>query len=246
MRNLGYTIITVLALGLGYTLALLAPLTTDNGTIHVTGEAEVKRVPDMATVSIRVEQTAVSSTEALDGATAATAAVIAVLHEAGVEDGDINTTGLQFYPVYARLLMGGQDTSRIEGYTATNGVNVTLRDLEKLGGVLADAVAGGANRIDSLSFGLIDATSASDEARRLAAEDAIKRAGIYAAANGATLGDLISLNEMGAPMYRMEVAAMVADMGGGAADVPVAPGEISFSASVDATFAIAGRAAPTP
>lgn len=114
-----------------------------------------------------------------------------------------------------------------------------LQDINIVGEVLAGAVDAGANRIDGISFGLKDETGALDEARRLAVAEARRKAAFLAEAEGVGLGPLLQLTEMGSPSYRMEVASMAMDMRADVAPVPVAPGEISFSASVSLVYQIA-------
>ena len=79
-------------------------------------------------------------------------------------------------------------------YMVDNTVNVTVRDLSKLGQILDTAVKTGANSISGIQFDVKDKPAAIAEARKLSIDDARKQAQDLAAAGGVTLGDLQTLN----------------------------------------------------
>lgn len=111
-----------------------------------------------------------------------------------------------------------------------------MRDLSALGSVLDAVIADGANSFQGLNFGLQDPEPTLDEARRRAVADGLRKAALYAAAAGVRLGPLTSLSEAGSNQPRpemMQAARMSSDA------VPVAPGEVTVSASVTMVFAIA-------
>ena len=104
-------------------------------------------------------------------------------------------------------------------------------------GPLLDAVtAEGANRVNGVFFVLDDQAAALAEARRAAVADGRARAEFYAEAAGVTLGPLLQVVEGGGfsgpqPLYD-------ARFGAEAASTPVAPGQVTVSASISMTFAI--------
>ncbi|MEJ8572106.1 SIMPL domain-containing protein [Microbaculum marinum] len=209
-------------------------------TLSLTGQGEISVAPDMATLNTGVETEAKTAREALDANNAAIAEVIAALKEAGIEARDIQTSGFRVQPRYQHKPDARDDAEgpRIIGYTVGNSVTVTVRDLARLGPVLDKVVSVGSNRIGGISFDVSDADKRLDEARRLAMQDAMRKADIYAGAAGVQLGPIQSITESGGyrPMYKQE-AVMMRDA---AASVPVEAGEQTLSVEVNVTWELAG------
>lgn len=222
------------------TLAFAAPVAADTRTITVTGTGEMQVEPDMATIMIGVQTEADIAADALDQASAATASILARLDVEGVALSDIRTSAIRLNPRYSQsVLSNGRE---IAGYQAVNSVQVQVNDLDSLGGLLAAVVGDGANRLDSVTFGLQDPSAATDEARRLAVAEAVRRADLYAQAAGVSLGDVLTISEQGAggyQPYRAEPVVMESLASAPSFDVPVASGEIRLNASVTIVFEIA-------
>lgn len=208
-------------------------------TITVTGEGEIEVAPDMATVSLAVRAEAETTGEAMDQASDATAAVLAMLADQGIDAADIRTGSIRLSPRYSSSALSSGN--RIIGYSAYNSVDVTVNDLSILGDLLTASVNEGANTLNGVAFGLQDPTTAEDEARRLAVADARRRAMLYADASDVPLGDMISLNEQGTGGYHPVMAEPVmaeASLRGAQSTVPVAPGEITLRANIVVIYAI--------
>ena len=235
MNRLAHFLIFLVLAGLPF----IAQAQESPRTISVSAEGEVTLPPDMARLILGVTAEAKSSRDALDGTGRAMQAILDFVTEQGIEAGDIQTDAIRLNPRYGRNSNGQIDYRIIVGYSAETTVRLRLQDINIVGEVLAGAVEAGANRIDGISFGLKDETGALDEARRLAVAEARRKAAFLAEAAGVGLGPLLQLTEMGSPSYRMEVASMAMDMRADVAPVPVAPGEISFSASVSLVYQIA-------
>jgi uncharacterized protein YggE len=231
----GALLIAVLALGaIGATL-LTRPSTAQAQAvggmrqITVVGNGEVKVTPDTAGVQIGVETTAPTTQEALAQNTAQATAIIEKIKALGVAEKDIQTSGFNIYPTY------DTDGRQVTGYTVSNQVNVTIRDLAQAGNLLDQVVQAGANRIYGVSFTVADPAAALAQARDKAVVDAKARAEQLAKGTGATVGQVLVVTEnVGAgpvvPMPMMDRAAAA-----GAA-VPVQAGEQSYTAQVQITF----------
>ena len=205
----------------------------DMARITVTGECSVESRPDMATVSLGVVTRAPTAAAAMEANSTQLAAVIERLRAAGIEERDLQTTGLSLNPEWEQTQ--AQVQPRIAGYQAANQLTVRVRALDDLGGILDSTIKDGANSLNGLGFGLADPRPALDEARRRAVADAMARAKLLTEAAGLTLGAVVSITEGGGfggpqPMYRMDAAAESA--------VPVAAGEIATAATVTMTFEI--------
>ncbi len=221
-------------------LALAGPAVAADGpaaTISVSGEGRVEIAPDMATVSLGVTTDAETAAAAMAANSEGVSAVIARLTAAGIEDRDIQTSGLSLGPRYDYGRSDGSAPT-VVGYTASNMVTVRVRALDTLGAVLDGVVSGGANTLNGLSFGVVEDREVLDEARRRAVAEARRKAELYADAAGVTLGRVISISEQGGYAPPMPMAMAEASFAKGA-DVPVAPGEMSFGATVVVVYEIA-------
>lgn len=203
--------------------------------ITVTGEGRVAAAPDLAWINVGVTHTAETAAEAVAQMSAGMQGVMDRLTGAGIALADIQTGQLSLYPTYA-------DSDRydatpvVNGYTASIAVDVRVRDLAAVGAILDAVVADGANTFGGIRFDLDDPSEAYAAARRAAVADGRAKAELYADAAGVTLGEIVTLSENGG--YASPVMAaprLEADM----ASVPVAPGEVSYSASVMMVYAIA-------
>ena len=203
-------------------------------TVSVSGHGEINVAPDTASISMGVDVTQPTLTEAQAQATAQMTAVIATLKAAGIADEDIQTTSFNVYVL--------QDTSRhadpnvITGYEITNQLDVTVRDTAILGQLLDQAVKAGANNISGFSFFVDDETAAAREARRLAVDDARTKAEELATAAGLTLGPVVFITEGTQtpvlPMFQSpDVAMAKAD-----AAVPVESGSSTVAVDVSMAF----------
>ena len=208
-------------------------------TISVTGQGEASAEPDIATVRVGVETQAEAPGAAVDENSARTTRVIEEIRAAGVAPEDIQTVNFSVYPVYEQ---GGPERMdegpAIAGFRVSNEVVATVRDIDGIGQVMASVVDAGANRINSLSFGIDDDTAVRDKARRAAVGNARHLAELYAEAAGVSLGDVLSISDsiqgpfpVDAPMMRMEMAQSGA--------VPIERGENTVTAVVDMTWEIA-------
>ncbi|WP_343079833.1 SIMPL domain-containing protein [Ostreiculturibacter nitratireducens] len=215
-------------------LAVPAQAETDARHITVTGEGQVAATPDMAQISLGVTTEAESAAAALAANSEEMARVLAFLKAEGIEDRDLQTTGLSLYPLYEDSERAGRRAPQIVGFTASNSLTIRVRALDRLGGLLDAVVGEGANTLNGLSFGLQDPADQLDEARRRAVADARRRAEILATAAGVTLGPVVSMTEQSGYPMPMAMEASFAK----AAPVPVAAGEMTVTANVTMIFAI--------
>ncbi|GJE40625.1 SIMPL domain-containing protein [Methylobacterium persicinum] len=207
--------------------------------ISVTGHATSTRAPDFAEVVVGVETKGANAAAALDATSKAVAGVSALARDLGIPPADIVTAAVTLRPATRTVVRpGGGYSEEPDGYAAGNVVRVRLSDMGRLGDLLRRAVEGGANRIDSLTFGLRDPDGAMASLQAAAAKDARARAAALAEAVGATLGPLCTLNTLGASPqpYAMRTMAMASPK---AMPVPVESGTVDTEASVNAVFALA-------
>ncbi|MBI4258929.1 MAG: SIMPL domain-containing protein [Actinobacteria bacterium] len=219
----------VLGVALGLSLPGAAQDTSSEPakrTVSVSGIGRVTRAPDEALVSLGVRTEAADPAEAMNQNARRMNAVLSALTDAGVDREDIATTNVSLYPNWEN------ESGTPSGYVAENQIEVTVTDLERIGKVLDVAVEAGANIAGGISFRLSDDNVGREEALRGAVADARDKAEILAAATGATLGRVVTIQEAGGgtppPVYYEDRAYAVAE---GAA-APVIPPELDSMVSV--------------
>jgi uncharacterized protein len=162
----------------------------DPGFVEVTGTGGASAPPDVLTASLAAEAMGTGVAEALGAANDAMRRMLTALRQQGVGDDDIRTSGIRLHPDY-------DSSGKPSGFWAWSGIEVTVRDLEASGVVLAAAVeAGGdASRID----GVLLAHTAPDAllvaAREAAWQDATANAEQYAVLAAPALGRVLTVVE---------------------------------------------------
>jgi uncharacterized protein YggE len=216
------------AFALAATFAAL-PAKADNvtevPTLTANGEGIVYATPDIAIVSIGVTTQGANAAEALSANSADLSKVIDTIRGEGVDDKDIGTSGLSIRPVYEKPAKDAEQTEapKIIGYTVSNEVRVTIRNLESSGSILDKVVSAGANQMNGIAFDNADRSASQDEAIKAAIADAKRKAEIMAEAAGVKLKRIVNIQAHGGGggMPQMYARAAMAD----AAAVPVMPGQ---------------------
>lgn len=162
-------------------------------TISLTGAGIASATADEATIRMGVEVTKDTAAEAIADNADSMAAVIDALMLAGVSEEDIKTISYSVYPQYDWT----EDGRILLGYTVTNMVQVTVKDLDVVGDVIDAAGRSGANRMDGISFGLSDAKTQElkNAAYVLALGDATDKAELIADTLGLTISGVQSVTE---------------------------------------------------
>jgi hypothetical protein len=206
--------------------------------ITVVGVGKATGTPDVAHVSVGIETSATSVQQAVDDNKTRMTALLSALKGLGVADKDIRTSNYSVFTQQPPMpAVSGSSDSGALTYHVNNQVDVTVRDVSKLGDILDKAVASGANSIYGVSFSVDDTSKLEADARSKAIADAKARATSLAQLAGVNLGDVVSISEViggAGPVYSPASAAM--GLGGGGA--PIQPGELSVDMSVQVTFAI--------
>lgn len=205
--------------------------------IIVTGEGEKAVAPDLALVSLSVMREAKTAREALSANNDAMAAVISAMKGAGIEERDLQTSGIQISPRYnyTNKPDGSQDAELV-AYQVTNTLSVRIRDLDKAGEILDKSVSLGVNQGGGITFSNNDSSAALTEARKLAVKDAIAKAKVLSEAAGVQLGRVIEIADQNFAPPPMPMGKAMAYERADA--VPVQAGENSYRVQVSVTFEI--------
>jgi uncharacterized protein YggE len=203
-------------------------------TIHMNGHAEIKVVPDTATLDIGVVVESATANEAVAENADIMSAVIEELKGIGLEERNIRTSHVSVYPVY-----NYEKERTIEGYSASNNVQVTTTMLDRLGDIIDRSAAAGANQIGSIAFSV--STDMQKEMREdlvdEAVEDAASKAGMLAENLGVRISGVqtSSLSDSGGYRVQYEMPQAAMDE---AVPTPIQPGESTVSMSVQVTYLI--------
>lgn len=195
-------------------------------TITVGGTGSVRVAPASAEWSFGVVTQAATAGGTLEANSRQMARVIAALKAAGIVSADLRTEYVSLSP------RTSPDGSSIVGYSASNTVRATVRDVARLGSIVDAAVGAGADQV----FGPALLAPKEDALRRAALaaafDDAQAKAKALAAKAGGTLGRALSIAEGGGPVPLPVGAATER------AQVPIEPGLTEIQASVTVVFAI--------
>ena len=223
---------------LGASPASVKAASTDQPSIRqlsATGEGKVYLVPDLASVIIGVHSEANNVGDALKANNTQSEAIQKSLAASGIDVKDIQTSAFNVYP-QQQFDQKGVTPKTI--YVVDNTVNVTVRDLTKLGTLLDTVVSSGANSIHGIQFDVQDKAKAIAEARKQAINDAKAQALALAQDAGVELGLLQTLNvSMGnqpTPVSYSK-AVMAQDSGG---NVPVSSGQLLITAQANLIYEI--------
>jgi hypothetical protein len=166
----------------------MADRTDNQDRFSVNGSGTVYAKADIANLTIGF-QTAIKDTAAL--ATKENSDkmndIISVIKDQGVEDKDIKTTNYSLNPMYNWTEKDGQ---KLVGYQVSQNVAVKVRDLEKIGDIIARTTEKGANQVGDISFTIDDEYELKNQARDLAIEKAKEKAEMISRQTGMKLGEI--------------------------------------------------------
>lgn len=205
-------------------------------TVTVTGVGKVSAVPDMVTVRTGVTSQAATAGEALSANTASMTKLFEVLKEAKIAERDVQTSNFNVSPVYERDPQR-RTANRVSGYRVSNQVSIRVRKIQNLGDILDALVRAGSNQISGISFDVENKTGIMDGARKLAVQDARKKALTLVGEADVKISRVLSISEGGGGGPRPQ--PMMARFKAADSAVPVAAGEQEFSAQVVVVFELA-------
>ena len=217
--------------------------------ITVSGEGKVYAKPDVALVNLGVTTQATTVADVTKNNTSKMNAVLEAVKELGIDSKDIQTTNYNLSPNYesksAVYIMPSmpverEGAPRIVDYTLSQNIEIKIRDFSKIGDVLSDSTAAGANVVGSLQFTIDNPQQFRDQARAEAIKKAKESAQNIASSAGIILGKLVNVYEN---YYPYPVYSKAVGMGGAAPDstvsIPVIePGQQEINVTVHLTYKV--------
>jgi uncharacterized protein YggE len=206
--------------------------------ISVLGSGSAFGAPDVAVLQLGVSVLKPSVAEAREQAASTMQDVLDSMKDNGIEEDDIQTARFSVQAEYD-YKRGEQE---LRGFRVTNIVTAKLRDIDKTGDVLDDAIKAGGDLVEvqSVEFTIDDPDGLAEEARREAVEDARQKAEALAELADVKLGKPLSISESGEPRpipFRAVAEEMEAAPGA-APPTPIEVGELEVSIDVQVVYAI--------
>lgn len=201
-------------------------------TVNVAGEGKIKIVPDQVAITIAVESKGNNSAEVKKENDTKIDAVLKSIKKFAIAKEDFQTTRVALYPNY-------DYEKKKQTYTATQTVEILLRDLSKYDALMSELTTTGVNRIDNVEFKSSKFQQLQSDARKLAVKDAKAKAEDFATGLGQKIGKAVSIsdNSQGYQPPRpvmYKTMAMAAD--GAAERETLAPGELEVVVNVNVSF----------
>jgi uncharacterized protein len=216
--------------------------------ITVTGKGEAVSVPNVATFSFSVTETAKTVGEAQTKATTKTNNALKALKDAGIEDKDIKTIAYNINPHYeyqqAACVNGYCPGKQVlTGYDVSQTIEIKVRDLDKAGEIFASIGALNVQNVNGLTFSIDDIDTVKAEARELAIENAKQKANDLAKQLGVKIVRITSFyDQSDEPIYYgrdVAMEGMAMNQAKTAAPAPQLPaGEQKITARVNITYEI--------
>lgn len=220
----------------------------------VVGTGEARGEPDVARVDLGVMVRAPTVEAATEQVNRRMRSVLDALEDLGVPRKDIRTRSLSVHEERThepppRPLPGtaepepGPATVPVTHYVARNTVEVTARDLDRLGELLGAVTDAGANQVHGIRFELDDPTALRNQAREKAVADAKSQARQLAELSGVRLGRVLSVHagEVAGPRpVHMPMAGRMQMEAATAEAMPVERGELTVRQQVSIRYALEG------
>lgn len=200
----------------------------------VVGVGTASAEPEVAYITFGVDLSDSDAAQAVDDAAGRINRAIAAAQGLGIAAEDIRTTGYSLWVETIYDPHTSMPTGEVK-YHVSHYVRATLRDLTRVGDLLAAVVGAGANTISEVSFSVEDTEALVEQARQEALADARTRAQTMAQALDISLGSPVLVTETSGGYMPMD------GMGGGGMMVSapvVGAGMFSVSVSVQVVYEI--------
>ena len=221
------------------TTPVVDPTTAPVHTLSVSGSGTVTIVPDVAMVTLGVTVDRPTVEAARAEAARVMTGIVAAARDHGVAAKDIATTNVSLSPRYGPdcAATGSPvpcpSDGKVVGYTMSESVRVTIRDLAKVGVVIDAATAAGATNVYGIDLTVDDPAAASAQARAEAIADARSKADDMARAAGVSVVGIISIGEGASPQpISLYAGKALTD----SVATPVEPGTLDVVATVSMVF----------
>ncbi|MFA5886923.1 MAG: SIMPL domain-containing protein [Patescibacteria group bacterium] len=187
----------------------------------ITGSGTVYAKADIANLEVGLRTGAKkTAAEATTDSSNKMNEIIGELKKLDITEKDIKTTSYNLNPVYNWTDQAGQ---QLIGYEVVQNLTLKIRDLSKIGDVIARTTEKGANQIGNINFTIDDEYALKNQARELAIQKAKEKAELIAKQSGMKLGEIKSVYENSEPMMPIAYSNAKMDLRAGSGETVVAP-----------------------
>jgi uncharacterized protein len=211
--------------------------------LTVTGHGDMSLAPDTAFVTLGMETTGRTVSDAQRQNRLSMNKVAERLKALQIENERIQTASFSVSPQHKPPPKRSDTPSgspEIIGYVVSNTMTIEVRNVDKVGAVIEESLAAGANQFQSLHWALQDDRQPKLEALKEAASKAREKAAALSEALKVKLIRLLTVSEdshLARPVGKMARSMMALEAGGG--ETPVFSGEIRVEATVTLMYEIA-------
>lgn len=204
-----------------------------NQTAVFSGEGKVTVKPDTAKVTIGLITEGKDTIAVQNENSSKMNSVIKFLKDQKIDGADIKTSNYSLSPKYEY----SKSRSSLAGYILNQNLEVTVRNLDKIGTILDGAVSSGANQINSVSLFVDKPEELKTKAREEAVKQAKEKALAASKIAGFRLGRIVGFSEnvSGVPPMFFEASGK----GGAAVSAPnIEPGSQDITVNISLTYLI--------
>ncbi len=243
MRKGCFAVLMVFAVFALLALPAAAETLSTDKVILVTGSGESVTTPDKVTLTFGVESTNPDAQVAQRENTALMNKVVSSLKAAGIKDENIKTNQYSMYSYEINEYRTGKWPNGTTVYEVTNSVEAVSYDVSNAGKLIDVAVSAGANKVNSMVFGLSNEKQIVQ--RNAAVISAVKAARADADAVSSALGiaitgtGKISVDQSYIPVSYSKVSATEMSAGSAADNAvptPIEAGSLKTTASVSIVY----------
>lgn len=200
--------------------------------ISVTGEGEIKVVPDQAVITATVETKGNVAKEVKKQNDQQIELVLKLIKKMNLAPTDYKTQRVSLNPQY-------DYEKKKTTYNATQTIEILVRDLSKYDQLMEGLVDQGVNRIDNVVFQSSNLSKYQSEARKMAMKDAKSKAEDYVGVLGQKVGKAMVISDNSQsynpqPVYARLMKTEMSDMV--SPRETLAAGEIKITANVSVSF----------
>lgn len=217
-------------------------------SITVTGEGEVTALPDIATVTLTVRESAKTVPEAQKLVETKVNAVLKDISALGVDKKDTKTLSYTINPKYEQQGTGictgyvcPPTKTIVTGYEVAETMQIKVRKIDQAGTVIGAIGSANITEVTGPEFTVEDMDKAKADAKAIAIAKALEKAEVTAKSLHTGLGGIISFNENEGNAYPMYARAESVSFkaGGMATDAVSLPqGESVIKSNVTITYSI--------
>lgn len=226
--------VALVSLGLCYSLSSFAADYTFP-TLMTTGRAELAVKPDMATLSVQIEEEGKTTQAVKASVDKAVTQFMTRLTQQGIQKKDIEGSNLFISPQY-QYQKSGEKT--LVGYQGRREVTVTVRKIKTLNPVLDTALKSGMNQVNRIQLGVHNREHYVQKARTAAIKDAQKKAQALASGFNSQLGKVWEIHYNNAQVSPVRPQSVMLREAKVSANDSYADQTITIRDSVDVTYKI--------